>query len=186
MTETPDYGAFDAAPSTASMSDLAGLARELQDAELTRAEQDAALKVTDKRIRHLREHAIPDLMAQLGLSEIALENGSKLTVSTNVRASIPQARKAAAMRWLHEHGLGDVVKHQVVVDAGKGDSSDLIAKIEDAGYMARDDQNVHPMTLKKVLRDLLAEGGDFPMELFGAYIVNEAKLSKPKKSTGDF
>jgi hypothetical protein len=42
------------------------------------------------------------------------------------------------------------------------------------------------MTLKKVLRDLLAEGDDFPMELFGAYIVNEAKLSKPKKSTSDF
>lgn len=186
MTETPDYGAFADAPDTADVSDLARLAHDLQDAELERIELDAQLKAADKRIRDLREHRIPELMASLGLAEIKLADGSKLSVATKVRASIPQSRKSEAMAWLLANGYGDIVKHHVVVDAGKGDASALIEQIEATGYMAKDEQAVHPSTLKKFLTDALAEGEDVPLDVFGAYIVNEAKLSKPKKRTSDF
>lgn len=186
MSELPDYSAFDAAPDTDSMSDLAGLARDLQDAEHAKAEAEDEVREHGRRIRDLKENRIPELMAELGLSEIKLEDGSKLTVGTKVRASIPKARAGLAMQWLADNGYADIVKHQVVVDAGKGDASELITSIESAGYMARDEQAVHPATLAKFVRDRLDEGEDVPLELFGAHVFNEAKLSKPKKKPSDF
>lgn len=182
----PDFSEFVADPDEDALARLRRLATALQNAQLDRAEIDDALKAKNREIRHLSEVLIPDLMEEMGLSEITLDDGSKLSVGKNVRASIPATRREEAMQWILDHGFGDIIKHQVVVDAGKGDASELIATIEAAGHMARDDQSVHPQTLKKFITDLLAEGEDVPMEVFGAHVINEAKLKKPRKKASDF
>lgn len=182
MTDLPDYGDLveSPAPEGDSLKHLSAMGARLQELILERVEAEAKLKGVDKAIRDLREFQIPELMAEIGLSEITLADGSKLSVGTDVRASIPKAQAEAAYGWLHAHGYGDLVKHHVVVEAGKGDASELIEAIEATGHMARDEQNIHSMTLKKFIRDALAEGVDVPLETFGAHVFNTTKLGKPK------
>lgn len=184
MSELPDYSDLVESPAVEgdSLQRLSQMGARLQELAIDRAEADAKLKGIDKAIRDLKEFQIPELMAEVGLSEVTLADGSKLSVGTDVRASIPKARAEAAYAWLLENGYGDLVKHHVVVDAGKGDASELIAAIEASGHMARDEQAVHSSTLKKFIRDALAEGQDVPLELFGAYVFNTTKLKAAKKT----
>ena len=183
MTDLPDYGDLveSPAPEGDSLKRLSAMGARLQELILERVEAEARLKGVDKRIRDLREFAIPELMAEIGISEITLADGSKLTVGTDVRASIPKAQAEAAYEWLDANGYGDMVKNHVVVDAGKGDASELIEAIEASGHMARNDRSVHPMTLKKLIRDALAEGVDIPLDFFGAHVYQTTKVGKPTK-----
>ena len=61
------------------------------------------------------------MMSEMGLSELKLQDGSHLKVSTSYKAHITEANKEAAYNWLRNNGLGDIIKNEISVSFGRGE-----------------------------------------------------------------
>ena len=163
-----------------SLDDMASLARALLDAdqEVDNAEQE--LKDAKEKARVLREETIPSAMQELGLEELKLNTGQKLSIKQEVYASIPAANKGQAYDWLNDHGFGGLIKVEVTTQFGKGEQEEAVRLSEQLRAMGLQpslDQSVHAQTLKAFLKEQLAMGTNIPLDLFGARPVWTAKLS---------
>lgn len=163
-----------------SLDDMASLARALVDADAAVEDADQALKDAKERARVLREETIPSAMQELGLEELKLATGQKLSIKQEVYASIPAANKNAAFRWLNDNGFGGLIKIEVEASFGKGEQDAAVALYQELnirGLTASFNQGVHAQTLKAFLKEQLAQGTNVPLDLFGARPVWTAKLS---------
>ena len=82
---------------------------------------------------------IPELLAEQGLSEIKLADGSKVSVRKEFRATVPKddLKREAALQWLRDQGLGDIIKNNVTVSFGKGEddkAEQLLQLAADNGF----------------------------------------------------
>jgi len=76
-----------------------------------------------------------------------------------------------------------VIKSEVTVtlSAGEQAQADQIAElISAAGFLPVQEQTVHPQTLRALVREQLAAGNPIPLELFGARVVTQAHLDRPR------
>lgn len=158
--------------------------RELTTArdDVTAAEQ--ALKAAQDRVRQIEEFRLPELMREAGQTMLKTIDGLIVELSETLHASIPMANLPLALQWLVEHGQAAIIKRDLRLQFGKNeeDKADrALALILENGFMPQDKQSVHPQTLAAVLRELLAEGIDVPMELLGAHVRSFAKVKAPKK-----
>lgn len=163
-----------------SLDDMASLARALVDADAAVEDADQALKDAKERARVLREETIPSAMQELGLEELKLVTGQKLSIKQEVYASIPASNKNAAFQWLNDNGFGGLIKIEVDASFGKGEQDAAMAlyqELNSRGLTASFDQGVHAQTLKAFLKEQLAQGTNIPLDLFGARPVWTAKLS---------
>ena len=120
-----------------SLDDMAALARALLDAdqEVDNAEQE--LKDAKERARVLREETIPSAMQELGLEELKLNTGQKLSIKQEVYASIPAANKGQAYDWLNDHGFGGLIKVEVTTQFGKGEQEEAVRLSEQLRAMVQ-------------------------------------------------
>jgi hypothetical protein len=152
----------------------------LVDADAAVEDADQALKDAKERARSLREETIPSAMQELGLEELKLDTGQKLSVKQEVYASIPSCNKQAAFQWLNDNGFGGLIKVEVDTTFGKGEQEaamELYKELSERGLTASFDENVHAQTLKAFLKEQISKGNDVPLELFGARPVWTAKIS---------
>ena len=75
------------------------------------------LKSKKAEAEDISSRVIPELLAEQGLSEIKLDDGSKVSVKKEFRATIPKddGKRAQALQWLRDQGLGDIIKNNVSV-----------------------------------------------------------------------
>lgn len=151
------------------ISDLA--ARQVR---LTRqaAEQEAALKETQRQLRKVQEQDLPDAMTAAGCKAFTTAEGYGITIKEDISASLAEGKKAAAIDWLRENGYGDIVSDDVAVSFGKGKEEEALALVErlaEEGLIPVRKTNVNTATLKSLIRELLAQGEDVPLETLGAY-----------------
>lgn len=168
-------------PSNNEVKEIAALAeRQLeQQAEVEHLEE--FLKKAQAALRQTREVDLPNAMQQAGVSEIKLPTGEKITIKEDVYASIPKdERGELAYAWLRDNGFGDVIKNEVKVAFGRGEEEQaaaLLAECKVNGWNnASFAATVHSSTLKALIREQLAKGADFPLELFGAQPVTKAVI----------
>jgi hypothetical protein len=150
------------------------LERRVEDltADLKKAQQDLA---------HLSGEALPAALAEHGLTELKMADGSKVTVATVISANISKERTAGAHEWLRENGFGDLIKNTVAVNFGKGEDSkagELIRELESNGYSVDQKEAVHPSTLKAFCKEQIEKGAEIPSELFGIYIGQKTTIKK--------
>ena len=155
-------------------------ARLQEDVERTEEEnknfKKALYKVTDE--------LLPEALEELGIEKLTLKDGSEIVVKPIYAASIPKAKKAEAYDWLREHGDGDIIKNNVTVTFGKGEDQDAQAFMlmcGDQGFTPQQAEKIEPMTLKAWLREKVEAGDPVPLDLFGAFISNRAKLTRKGK-----
>lgn len=161
------------------LSRLSELCVELQKAKDGVSFAEEALKVSKEKQRKLEEEEIPSLMAEVGLSEVKLEDGTKVTVSEEVRASIPKAKIAAAMGWLRDNGFEDIIKNQITVKLNAGDDEKartILQTLEDFGVIGELKEAVHPSTLKAFVKEQDAAGVEMPEKDFGIYRYQKTQL----------
>lgn len=159
---------------------MAELARALVEADAGVDEAEGALKDAKERARVLREETIPAAMQEMGLEEVKLETGQKISIKQDVYASIPAASKGAAYDWLNEHGFGGLIKVEVSTTFAKGEQEQAIKlhkQLAAQGLQPDLDQSVHAQTLKAFLREQIAAGNNIPLDLFGARPVWTAKIT---------
>lgn len=141
------------------------------------AELDAEIERTEKILKRLCgqkediiEHLLPELFEQVGMTEVKTKAGTKLKSEEKIFHNVSKARKAAAMKWLEDHGHGGLIKNTVVVAFNRGQETEvqeLLTTLAQQFENVRTDKEVAPATLGALLRNLLKEGKDVNQELFG-------------------
>lgn len=151
------------------------LAEEITVIEVELAEKQEEFK---KIVRTL----LPDILAELGMSEIKMADGRVVSIVDKVNASISEANRPEAFQWLEEHEFDGIIKTKVLAEFGKGEMDDAKKAqkaLHDSGFMASLDRAVHPMTLTSFVKERLAAGEVLP-ESFSVFEFKEAKIVSPK------
>ena len=141
------------------------------------------LKDLKKEHQRISGEVIPTMMSEMGLSELKLQDGSHLKVSTSYRATITEANKEAAFNWLRNNGLGDIIKNEISVSFGRNEDNKAASYAELAkgqGFQPTQKIKVEPMTLKALVRERIEAGKDMPTEIFGVFSENKTTIKRNK------
>jgi hypothetical protein len=168
-------------PSSAPLQELSELGRQLEVSLGIRDELEKAIQEENAKIARLSDVTIPELMNNLGLEEIKLKSGTKVTLQPVYGASVPDERKPEAWAWLRSHNFGALIKNTIKCEFGLGEETRYqeVKKRLDAEaviYVAKED--VHASTLKSFVKDRYEKGETFPEKLFGAFTKTIAKIKK--------
>ena len=157
-------------------NDAANLEQEISDAErLLKQKKDDLRKITDEQL--------PEILEEMGLQKFTLTDGSEISVSPLYAASIPVDRREDAYQWLRDHGFGDLVKNNVTVSFGVGEddaAKEFTTLCDLQGYAPNQIEKVDSSTLRGWLRERVEAGDPVPLDLFGAYIAQRAKIKRSK------
>lgn len=142
----------------------------------TRSAEESARNILNKvseEVRKLEFEVIPELMHELGVTRIELE-GIDVAIKQYYRASIPEAKRQAAMQWLRDNDWGDLIKREIRTKFGRGQdklASKLIKFLGQNGWAYDDHEQVNHMTLTAWVKEQTQKGNaNIPMELLGAHI----------------
>jgi hypothetical protein len=163
------------------LKQVAALVRQQLTLEQRVEDLAAELKRTQLDLAHISGEALPALLAEHGLSELRMADGSKVTVSTVISASISRERSNDAHGWLRDKGFGDLIKNTVAVTFGKGEddkAQTLVRELDGNGFNVDQKEGVHPSTLKAFCKEQIEKGVEIPSELFGLFIGQKTTIKK--------
>ena len=162
-----------------SLKQLVAAAEMLLQQNKLVTDAETKLKELKEKARCLREETIPNAMAELTITKLALDSGQELTVTQEVYAAIPANKTTEAFEWLNNNGFGGIIKTEVKTIYGKGErgkAEKLATKLCNEGLNAAFKESVHPSTLKAFLKEQIRDGNPCPLDLFGARPVMIAKI----------
>ena len=171
----------DAMKKTSSLYSLADQVERLEAMQQQLEIQEDAVKEKKKQIEHISGEVIPTMMTEMGLSELKLQDGSHLKVSTSYKAHISEANKEAAYNWLRNNGLGDIIKNEISVSFGKDEDTKAASYVDLAksqGLEPSRKMKVEPMTLKALVRERIEAGKEMPTEIFGGFTENKTTIKR--------
>jgi len=147
------------------------------------AQLEEQLKNKKNEADYISSSVIPELLAEQGLSEIKLADGSKVSVKKEFRATVPKddSKREAALQWLRTNGLGDIIKNNVSVTFGKGEDDKakrLLDLAAENGYEPQQKSDVSWNTLTALYRERVEAGLDMPSDCFSLWIKDKTKISR--------
>lgn len=163
------------------LKQVAALVRQQLILEQRVEDLTADLKRAQNELAHISGEALPAALAEHGLSELRMADGSRVTVSTVISANISKERSDAAHQWLRNNGFADLIKNTVAVTFGKGEDEKaeaLISSLDNDGYNVDHKEAVHPSTLKAFCKEQIEKGSEIPSDLFGIYIGQKTTIKK--------
>ena len=148
------------------------------------------IKDLEDRVKDLKEdekyfscNVIPKLMEDMNLASLKLKDGSELTVKKIYSASMKADKKAEAIHWLRDNGLGDIVKNNIIVSFGQGEDNkavDYVNLARSGGFEPIQEEKVHPQTLKVVMKEWKDKGREVPEELFNTFDGSQTHFKNKK------
>jgi len=162
-----------------SLKTLTDKANKMVELEQLVEEKQASLKSTQKELKTLSEEEIPALLSEVGLSEITLTNGKKISTSAYYYGRITEHNQQEAFEWLQDNGHGDIIKNVVSVSFGRDEdvnAEKLLSNLQDNGYTTNGKKWVEPMTLKAFIREQVEGGNDLPLETFNVYVGQKTRI----------
>ena len=163
------------------LGNVASIARRIRDKEERVAELELQLKQEKRELLKLTDEDLPTVFAEMGLSKLALDDGSTVEIKQTYGASIPVAERERAYEWLRENGHDDIIKNTVGVEFGRGEddkASAFRAFCEAEGYVPDQTTGIHPQTLRAFVRERVENGDSFPMDMFGAWVGQRATIKR--------
>ena len=147
------------------------------------AKLEEQLKSKKAEADDISSRVIPELLAEQGLSEIKLADGSKVSVKKEFRCTLPKddVKREAAYNWLRDQGLGDIIKNNVFVTFGKGEddkAKSLIDLAVENGYEPSQKSDVAWNTLTALYEERVKAGLDMPSDVFSLWIKDKTKISR--------
>ena len=166
---------------TDNIQSLADQVKTLEaiDSNIKNLEED--LKQKKKEFERLSGEVIPTMLSEMGLSELRLQDGSSIEVSTSYKTHISEANKEAAFNWLRKNGLGDIIKNEISVSFGRNEDNKAVDYAELAkshGFQPTQKLKVESMTLKALVRERIEAGKEMPTELFNIYVGNKTTIKR--------
>ena len=171
----------DAMTRTENIQSLADQVQRLEGI-LRRIElSENSLKDLKKEHQRISGEVIPTMLSEMGLSYLKLQDGSSVEVKTNYSATITQAKKEEAFKWLRENGLGDIIKNEISVSFGRNEdnkAADYAELAKGQGFQPTQKMKVEPMTLKALVRERIEAGKEMPTELFNIFVGNKTTIKR--------
>lgn len=155
------------------MEELTKLTESLKDAREEIAELEADLKTAKEDEREFAEVKIPNLMQEIGITEIVLQSGGRVTLKEDLKCSVTKGNKATVIAFIKKEGDAGIIKNQVFVIFGKGEdqSADQCFKsLTSNGYenIGRE-ETVNTGTFKSMIKELIEEGVEVPFKELGIF-----------------
>jgi hypothetical protein len=165
------------------ITDIASECIKLKQKEDEIAQIEEQLKNKKAEADDISSRVIPELLAEQGLSEIKLSDGSKVAVKKEFRATVPKddLKREAALQWLRDQGLGDIIKNNVSVSFGKGEddkAEQLLRLAADNGFEPQQKSDVAWNTLSALYQERVEAGLDMPSESFSLWIKDKTKITR--------
>ena len=155
---------------------------------LKKVEDDIAaieeqLKKKKEEADHISSKVIPELLAEQGLSEIKLADGSKVSVKKEYRCTIPkdEVRRELCYKWLRDQKLEDIIKNNVFVTFGKGEDDKAKQLLDLAvanGFEPQQKSDVSWQTLTALFRERIESGLDMPSDVFSTWVKDKTKITR--------
>mgnify|MGYP003141167543 CR=1 FL=1 len=139
------------------------------------------LKAKKEELRLVQEQELPDALSEVGLTQIVLSSGEKISLSEFYGAHISKANQQQAYQWLIENGHDGIIKNEVSLKFNRGESQivdETVLALKSRGLSPEVKQSIHPSTLKAFVKEQLTTGNDIPTEPFGVYIGTKANIKK--------
>ena len=166
---------------TDNIQSLAKQVKSLESIDTDIKKIEEQLKEKKKEFERLSGEVIPTMLSEMGLSELRLQDGSSIKVSTSYKAHISETNKDAAFNWLRQNGLGDIIKNEISVSFGRNEdnkAADYAELAKSQGLQPTQKMKVEPMTLKALVRERIEAGKEMPTELFGVYTENKTTINR--------
>ena len=141
---------------------------------------EASLKQLKEQEKQINNFTIPEIMNKMNLSTVKLKDGSELSIKKVYSATIKADKKAEAIQWLRDNGLGDIVKNEITVNFGQSEDNKAIAYANLArehGYEPSQKETVHHASLSVVMREWKEKGNEIPSDLFSVLDADKAKIT---------
>ena len=145
----------------------------------------AELKLKELKSQHdyISGVTIPKLMDKMNLKTLKLKDGSELSIKNRFFASIKADKKAEAIQWLRDNGLGDIVKNNITVTFGQGEDNKAVeyaGLAREQGFEPTQDEKVHSASLSVVMKEFKDKGQEVPTDLFSSYEKNSTSVTNKK------
>lgn len=163
------------------LAQITATVREMVTAEEDVKAAEEGLKAAQDRLRNLTETQLPLLMDEARQKELVTLDGYRVTRSEVIRASISADNMPRAAAWLQANGQGAIIKREISLKFGKGEeqkAAEAVDALREHHFAPTDKMSVHPQTLGAVVRELLAEGREVPMDVLGVYVQPVVKVKK--------
>ena len=148
------------------------------------------IKDLEDRVKDLKEdekyfscNIIPKLMEDMNLKSLKLQDGSELTIKKIYSASMRADKKAEAIQWLRDNGLGDIVDNNITVTFGQGEDNKAVeyaSLARERGYEPTQQEKVHHARLSAVMREWKEKGNEVPADLFNTLEGNRTSVTNKK------
>ena len=163
------------------LSRISELAQRMAVLEQQLIDLANATKTATEELTQIAEQRLPDAMTELGVLELKLADGSKVTLATSYYAQIPKRSEDEAFSWLRAHGFDSLIKHEFKASFGKGEDKEAqlfeaLAMEHDVAINAK--TGVHPQTLRAFVKEQAEAGHPVPDDLFGVYIKTQAQIRR--------
>jgi hypothetical protein len=196
-TTVPDYSEYIEKPEKLpddKAERIAVLVKRQLMLEEKLAEAEELQKKVKKELESISDQALPDLLEDLGISEMRLAGGTTIKIDTTIRASLgrskDQDKADKAIRWLIENEHPHLVKHNISVPltAGQSELGDrlleelrllderLNEENEAWSLSIEDKTDVNPASLSAFVREELVAGRQVPEDLFNVHRQRKAKI----------
>jgi len=167
--------------SDGELSIVSALANKQLEIAAEVAKLDAELKAKKEELRLTSEQELPDAMQAVGLTEITLSSGEKISIKEFYNAHISKANQPIAYKWLLKNGHAGLIKNEVLLKFDRGEDERVeqtVSALQARGLSPDVRQSVHPSTLKAFVKEQFAAGNDIPTKPFGIYIGAKAIIKK--------
>lgn len=162
-------------------------ASELRAAMQTVEMMEDKLKEAKGRVLELRTLSLPNLLDEAQIPALDLDDGYRVERDLDVHASIAQAKEEEAAKWLRDNNLGSIIKEHILIPIDKGEvkrTAGIIALLKKALIAFDVRSQVHPQTLKALVRERLEEGKPLSKAItYTSVPVVNVKASKASKKS---
>lgn len=147
---------------------VTSLIESLRSAQREVARLEGELQTAKRLEASLSERDLPSLFDELGITELKLEDGRKVSIKTDVKPSIPEDDRPETFAWLREHHFDSIIKREIKLVFGMGEDERAASVAESLlvqGLPVDQKEFIHPSTLASFVREQLAMGGELPDEI---------------------
>ena len=181
LTEQMEQDQTEVIKSITNIKTLSDEVLKLRDLEDQLKIMEEALKTRKKEIDRVSGEIIPTMLAEMGLSQLKLADGSSVDVKPFYSATISAQNKDRAYNWLRTNGLGDIIKNEISVSFGRNEDNKAASYADLAksnGFQPTQKLKVEPMTLKALVRERIEAGKEMPTEIFNIFVGNKTTIKR--------
>lgn len=129
-----------------------------------------------RKLEEIENVIIPDLMIQAGFPSLTTDSGLKIEIKTELNVSVQDKPRLYA--WLDSIGESQIVKHELSFDRGQ-DIQPVLDLAMENGLSFKEDESIHPQTLKKFFKELPDEI-EVPSDVITLKEFNHAVIKRSK------